>query len=152
MNVSTKEMARRHDLAVQLLVNNETALAALAWQGFQKQGKGYLVVALSLNSGANIECETVSYFGNANKIIKDKSDRADHDNHRNELETILETYNPRREFVAMIVWNDQFAIDDSQASPTEHWFCHASRMTPIQAFTAVKHRPLEFGIESFKMS
>jgi hypothetical protein len=148
MSVSTKEMERRHHLASHLLMNNETVIAAIAWQGFQKQGRGYVMVALPLQAVANMERATVMYVRKSERIKDCQHESELDDAPKRELEKILETYNPRKEFVAMFVWVDPFMSSELNATPTEHWFRHLPHLTPVQAFTTVKYRPSEFGIET----
>jgi len=144
-----EEMQRRHNLAVQVLNSYETILAAIAWKGFQNQGRGYVLVALALNSATTMDRLRMQYCVKDNHSASFPSVDAAYEQQQKELITLLASYHPRQEFIGVIVWSDQFIPDDPQAMPTEHWFCHVPQMSPIQAFTAVKRRPSKFGMKQF---
>lgn len=58
-----------------------------------------------------------------------------------QLLNIIDTYQPKEEYVVIVGFN--YGSDAS-----EYWFLIQPELPPMKAYTAVRHRPQEFGVDS----
>jgi hypothetical protein len=146
----------RVEIAQRLIEKGEILFSAQAWKFFQRYGRGYLylhkVVDIQHSGGNSFSItERDSALGNkmhyvakgskAWKIMTLSESAKEQPLEYAQFINMIDTYNPKREYVVIVGFN--YGTD-----VTEHWFLRRPEMTPLQAFTAVRRRPQEFGVDS----
>ena len=152
----TPERELRIEVAKSLIEQLEILLSAQAWKFFQKFGRGYLychkVVDIqhaggnkfSVTESPSALTEKSHYVGQNSQPwkIMTLSQAAQ----RQPLEyarffALIDSYKPKNEYVIVVGFN--YGSDAS-----EHWFLRRPELPPIKAYTAVRQRPQEFGVDS----
>jgi hypothetical protein len=152
----TPERKLRVEIAESLVEQLEILLSAQAWKFFQKLGRGYLyfhkVVDIQHSRGNNFSItESPSALTNkAHYVAKDsqpwKMMTLSQAAREQPLEyarffALIDSYQPKNEYVIVVGFN--YGTDAS-----EHWFLRKPELPPIKAYTAVRQRPQEFGVDS----
>lgn len=151
----TPERELRVKIAENLIEQCEILFSAQAWKFFQRSGRGYLylhkVVDIQHTGGNNFSItESESAIKGVHYVVKDsepwkmmtlsRAAKAQPVEYA-QLFEVIDTYKPRNEYVVIVGFN--YGSDAS-----ERWFLRRPELSPTQAYTAVRHRPQEFGVDS----
>ncbi|MDM9385747.1 hypothetical protein QUB80_34395 [Chlorogloeopsis sp. ULAP01] len=153
----TPEKEIRVKIAQNIIEQCEILFSAQAWKFFQNLGRGYLylhkVVNIQHSGGNNFSItEGVSHLGNSVHYVAKGSEawnmaKLSQAAKQQPIEyaqffTLIDNYNPDNEYVVIVGFN--YGSD-----ATEYWFLRKPEVPPQQAFSLVRGRPLEFGVELF---
>ncbi|MBE9168329.1 hypothetical protein IQ238_12675 [Pleurocapsales cyanobacterium LEGE 06147] len=151
----TPERKLRVEIAENIIEQCEILFSAQAWKFFQRSGRGYLylhkVVDIQHAGGNNFSItESESAIKGVHYVAKGSDpwkmmtlSRAARDQavEYAQFFNVIDTYKPRNEYVVIVGFN--YGSDAS-----EHWFLRQPELPPVKAYTAVRHRPQEFGVDS----
>lgn len=152
----TPERELRVEIARDIIEECEILFSAQACKFFQCSGRGYLYLHKVVNiqhSGGNDFSITespsaigskVRYVAQGSEpwkmIMLSKAAKAQPSEYA-ELFNVIDTYKPKDQYVVIMGFN--YGFDAS-----EYWFLRQPELPPMKAYTAVRHRPQEFGVDS----
>jgi hypothetical protein len=130
---------QRDAMAVKIMTTYETILAAAAWDFYQKQGRGYLVVTpkAPLKAGEPIQCFYCAKESQAWQqatLAKEAKGGS-----YAKLHSAVAAYDPETEFILMVSF--------SESPASEHWVVRKPVITPPVASAAAQARPEELIIQ-----
>jgi hypothetical protein len=151
----TPERELRVKIAENIIEQCEILFSAQAWKFFQRSGRGYIylhkVVDIQHTGGNNFSItESESAIKGVHYVSKGsepwKMMTLSQAAKKQSVEyaqffDAIDTYKPRNEYIAIVGFN--YGSDAS-----EHWFLRRPELSPMKAYTEVRHRPQEFGINS----
>ncbi len=152
----TPERKLRIEMAKSLIEELEILFSAKAWKFFQKFGRGYLyfhqVVDIQHSGGNNFsitgspsalknKAHYVAKGSQPWKIMTLSRAAREQPIEYARFFALIDSYKPKNEYVIVLGFN--YGSDAS-----EHWFLRSPELPPIRAYTAVRQRPQEFGVDS----
>ncbi|WP_375473916.1 hypothetical protein [uncultured Nostoc sp.] len=152
----TPERELRVEIARNIIDECEVLFSAQAWKFYQHSGRGYLylhkVVNIQHSDGNDFSItESPSAIGSKVHYVAQRSEpwkmmmlsqaAKQQPIEYAQLFNVIDTYKPKEEYVVIVGFN--YGSDAS-----ENWFLRRPELPPMKAYTAVRHRPQEFGVDS----
>ena len=152
----TPERELRIEIARNIIDECEILFSAQAWKFYQRSGRGYLYLHKVVNiqhAGGNdfsiTESESVikrvhyaAQGSEAWKMMTLSKAAREKPLEYAQFYQVIDTYKPKTQDVVVVGFN--YGSD-----ATEDWFLRQPELPPMKAYTAVRQRPQEFGVDSF---
>ncbi|MBW4553586.1 MAG: hypothetical protein KME35_21105 [Aphanocapsa sp. GSE-SYN-MK-11-07L] len=151
----TPEREIRVEIARAIIDECEVLLSAQAWKFYQRSGRGYLylhkVMDIQHERGNDFSItESESVIKRVHYVARNsepwkmmtlsqaaKSQPVQYA----EFFHLIDTYKPKTQYVVIVGFN--YGSD-----ATEYWFLRQPEVPPMKAYTMVRCRPQEFGVDS----